>query len=240
MTHWLGDVYLKENIVDFIRNGNGLRAYDDFDREPGRERYYTYMLSCHDSPRYVVNGSPVAIGYQAIFAPFIPLWYIGEEWNNPPHFFYDYYYKRDKHSAPRKWNLYRNVIDWGAKEKNREFFEQVKKMIRIRRSNPDIFEYFPDDHRQSNICKVATDQNGFLQAYARYRNGRAVLIVPNSSGKSRRFRVTIPFREAGLKEGIAYTVRDLLTEKTVATGKMTGFEVAVAAGALGVFEVVPL
>ena len=239
MTHWLGDVYLKENIVDFIRNGNGLRAYDDFDREPGRERYYTYMLSCHDSPRYVVNGSPVAIGYQAIFAPFIPLWYIGEEWNNPPHFFYDYYYKRDKHSAPRKWNLYRNTIDWGAKEKNREFFEQVKKMIRIRRSNPDIFEYFPDDHRQSNICKVTTDQNGLLQAYARYRNGRAVLIVPNSSGESRRFRVTIPFRETGLKERIAYTVRDLLTEKTVATGKMTGFGVAVAAGALGVFEVVP-
>ena len=114
-----------------------------------------------------------------------------------------------------------------------------KKMIRIRRSNPDIFEYFPDDHRQSNICKVATDQSGLLQAYARYRNGRAVLIVPNSSGESRRFRVTIPFREAGLKEGIAYTVRDLLTEKTVATGKMTGFGVAVAAGALGVFEVVP-
>ena len=236
---WFTDLYLKTNIVDMICRGEELRMRDDYDREPGRERFYTLMLSCHDSPHYVVNGSPIAIGYQALFAPFIPLWYIGEEWNNPSHFFADYYWKRDKHSVPRKWNLYRNGIDWEAKEKNRDFFDQVKKMIRIRRTNPDIFEYFPDDHRKSNICKVTTDQSGLLQAYARYRNGRAVLIVPNNSGEFRRFRVTIPFRESGLKEGIAYTIRDLLTGKMVAAGMMTGFEIPVPAGALGVLEVAP-
>ena len=28
-----------------------------------------------------------------------------------------------------------------------------------------IFEYFPDDHRDSNIAKVATDRSDLLQAY---------------------------------------------------------------------------
>ena len=236
---WFTDLYLKTNIVDMIRSGEELRMRDDYDREPGRERFYTLMLSCHDSPHYIVNGSPVAIGYQAIFAPFIPLWYIGEEWNNPPRFFVDHYWKRDKHPIPETWRLYRNVIDWGAKEKNREFFEQVKKMIRIRRSNPDIFEYFPDDHRQSNICKVTTDQNGLLQAYARYRNGRAVLIVPNSSKSGKTIRVSIPFEESGLRRGERYTVTDLMAGKVLRNGNMTDFSAEIAAGGLGVFLVAP-
>lgn len=81
-THWVGDVYLKKNIVDMVRSGEELRAWDDMEREPGTKRFYTYMLSCHDSDHYIVKGSPITIGYQAIFAPFIPLWYVGEEWDS--------------------------------------------------------------------------------------------------------------------------------------------------------------
>lgn len=126
-THWVGDVYLKKNIVDMIRSGEELRAWDDMEREPGTKRFYTYMLSCHDSDHYIVKGSPITIGYQAIFAPFIPLWYVGEEWDNAPRFFVDYFYRRDKHPVPKKWRLYGNVIDWAQKEENRDFFELVKK-----------------------------------------------------------------------------------------------------------------
>jgi len=136
-THWVGDVYLKKNIVDMVRSGEELRAWDDMEREPGTKRFYTYMLSCHDSDHYIVKGSPITIGYQAIFAPFIPLWYVGEEWDNAPRFFVDYFYRRDKHPVPKKWRLYGNVIDWAQKEENRDFFELVKKMIRIRRQHPE-------------------------------------------------------------------------------------------------------
>lgn len=236
---WVTDLYLKRNIVDMIRSGEELRMRDAYDREPGKERFYTLMLSCHDSPHYIVNGSPIAIGYQAIFAPFIPLWYIGEEWNNPSRFFVDYYWKRDKHPIPQKWNLYRNRIDWNAKGENREFFELVKKMIRIRRQNPAIFEYFPDNHRESNICKVTTDQSGLLQAYARFRNGTAVLIVPNNAKESRRFRITIPCKAAQLDSRKAYVVTDLLAEKKLAEGKLSSFEAVIPAGALGVFQLIP-
>lgn len=238
-THWVGDVYLKKNIVDMVRSGEELRAWDDMEREPGTKRFYTYMLSCHDSDHYIVKGSPITIGYQAIFAPFIPLWYVGEEWDNAPRFFVDYFYRRDKHPVPKKWRLYGNVIDWAQKEENRDFFELVKKMIRIRRQHPEIFEYFPGSHRDSNICKVATDRPGLLQAYARFRNGRAVLIVPNNTEKAERFRITIPFREAELAAGKTYRVTDLLEDRTAAEVRNGSFEAEIAAGQLGVFLVAP-
>ena len=233
-THWIGDVYLKKNIVDEIRTGGELRAYDDMEAEPGRKRFYTYMLSCHDSRSYAVKGSPIAIGYQAIFAPFLPLWYLGEEWNNPSEFFVDYFYRRDKHPTPQNWSLYSNIIDWQAKEQNRDFFEQVKKMIRIRRQHPEIFEYFPDDHRNSNICKVSTDRNGMLQAYARFRNGKAVLVVPNNGKSDETFRITIPIAEAKLPRGKTFQVTDLMSGKALGTAQKE-FSAAIPTGGLGVF-----
>ncbi|MDD3154557.1 MAG: alpha-amylase family glycosyl hydrolase [Victivallaceae bacterium] len=243
-SRWYGDTYFLPgmNIVDDIRSGKHMRAWDDFDKEPGLERYYTYMLSCHDSFAYFVKGSPVRFGYAAIFAPFLPLWYIGEEWNNPPRFFDDsyrrYWIKKGEKLTPKtKFNINENVIDWKAKETNQTFFELVKKMVRIRRSNPDIFEYFPDNHRESNICKVSTDQSGVMQAYARFRNGRAFLIVPNTSAETKKFTVTIPFGEAGLDAKKAYRVTDALTDKVIAEGKFASFAVTLPADALGVFEV---
>lgn len=233
---WVTDIYLQKNIVDMIRSGEELRMRDDYDREPGRERFYTLMLSCHDSKNYIVKGSPITIGYQAIFAPFLPLWYLGEEWNNPPEFFVDYFYKRDKHPTPKSWSLYGNVIDWRAKEKNRDFFEQVKKMIRIRRQHPEIFEYFPDDHRKSNICKVSTDRKGMLQAYARYRNGKAVLVVPNNGKTNETFRITIPVAEAELSRGKTFRISDLMSGKALGTAQKE-FSAAIPAGGLGVFLV---
>ena len=244
---WFGDTHLNpaKNLVDDIRSGGDMRARDDFDREPGMERYYTYMLSCHDSPRYLVNGSPIAIGYQAIFAPFIPLWYIGEEWNNPSRFFIDSYYRTYQRNGEWKpedrksWNLYGNVVDWNVKEKNRAFFELVKKMIRIRRQYPEIFEYFPDNHRESNICKVTTDRDGLLQPYARYRSGTAVLVVPNNGSAPAAMKISLPFREAGLEPGREYEIFDLLNDRPVAAGKLVEFRTEIPAGELGVYLVKP-
>ncbi len=233
---WVGDAFLEKNLVDMVKSGEELVVRDE-EAAPGKERFYTYMLSCHDSKNYLVKGSPIAIGYQAIFAPFLPLWYIGEEWNNPSEFFVDYYYKRDKHPTPEKWSLYSNVIDWQAKEKNRDFFEQVKKMIRIRRQHPEIFEYFPDDHRDSNICKVFTDRDDLLQAYARFRDGKAILIVPNNSGKPTTLQISIPFRNVGLNPRDQVRIIDLQNDKTVASGKMLNFSAQLPAGGLGVYLV---
>lgn len=72
--------------------------------------------------------------------------------------------------------MFNNVIRWDLLEQpeNRAFHEDFKKLIRIRRQYPAIFDCFPDNHRDSNIAKV--ESNCGLQAYARYADGRAVLV----------------------------------------------------------------
>ena len=80
--------------------------------------------------------------------------------------------------------MFNNYIDWKTLDipENRAFYEDFKKMLRIRRQYPEIFEYFPDNHRESNICKV--DSNCNLQAYARYADGKAILVLPNYSDQA--------------------------------------------------------
>lgn len=235
---WVGDYYMTHNIVDAIKSGEGLYAWNNMKRPPGTKRFHTFMLSCHDSKDYIVKGSPIVIGYQAILAPFIPLWYIGEEWNNPKEHFVDFFVKRDKIKRT-SWNLYDTKIDWKTKEqdKNKAFFEKVKKMIRIRRSNPDIFEYFPDNHRNSNICKVETDHKNLLQAYARYRGGRAIIVVPNNGKTEELITVSVPFADAGIPKGSTYLVTDLMEGKQIASGKLSEFKAKIGAGELGVYEI---
>lgn len=111
-------------------------------------------------------------------------------------------------------------------------------MIRIRRTYPEIFEYFPARVKDSNICKVETDQKGRLQAYARYRNGRAILIVPNDGKTTEKFRISIPGKTAGITSP-SVTVRDLLNECLLFSGKTTAFEAEIPAGMLGVYLVEP-
>ena len=140
---------------------------------------------------------------------------------------------------PNAWS-YINPVDWKARDQapNRDFFELVKRMIRIRRSYPEIFEYFPARVKDSNICKVETDQKGRLQAYARYRNGQAVLIVPNDGKTAEKFRISIPRRAAGITSS-SVTVLDLLNERRLFSGKPATFEAEIPAGMLGVYLVEP-
>lgn len=236
---WVTDIYLKGNIVDMVRNGEELRMRDDYDQPPGCERFYTVMLSCHDSKRYVVDGNALVIGYQAIFAPFIPLWYIGEEWNNPNRWYCDFFQRRDKFPTPDEWSLYNTAIDWEAKERNADFFELVKKMIRIRRQHPEIFEFFPDNHRDANICKVDAGAEASLQPYARFAGGKAILVVPNRSDGNARFSVRIPFAEAGLDRNAEHVVTDLMGDRQLAAGRLESFLAEVPGGGLGVYLVAP-
>ena len=111
-------------------------------------------------------------------------------------------------------------------------------MIRIRRSYPEIFEYFPASLRDANICKVATDRPEELQAYARYRNGKAILIVPNNRKEPATFRISIPYREARIAgDGIAVT--DLLNDRRLASGRPDSFSVEIPAETPGVYLIAP-
>ena len=186
----------KLNIVDSVKTGNGLGSLlSQVTGEGGNYRYYSYNLTNHDYARTIVNGNLLAMGYQAIFAPFIPIWWIGDEFNQ----------------RAEDITLYFNQPDWSLLDtpENRDFFEYVKKMIRIRRQYPQIFNYYPDCHRDTNICKV--DSNSSLQAYARYMDGKAIMILPNDTEEVMTVTATIPFEEAMLDKDVQYRCVELMS-----------------------------
>ena len=219
-------VFLEKNIVDLIRSGDELIARDA-EIAPGEQRFYAYQLTSHDSVEFAAHGSPIAFGYQALFSPFIPLWYLGEEWNNP-------------RTVTNHWS-WSNPVQWDLLEQkeNRRFFEIVKKMIRIRRSYPDIFEYFPAVLRkEANICKVETDRPELLQSYARYRNGRAVLIVPNNGKNDATIRISLPYEAAGIGAG-NLVVTDLMADREFASGRPETLQVTIPPDMLGIYLLEP-
>lgn len=221
------DAFLsKYNIVDATKTGVGIdttRAQKA--GESGRHRFYSLLVSCHDNKKYTAQGSLIVMGYEALFSPYIPIWYLGEEWNNPT-------------TVQNDMWMYANVIDWKKIDENRAFYELVKKMIRIRRQHPNIFEYFPENHRDINICKVTTDHTKTLQAYARYKNGTGIIIVPNNSEKDDKFQITIPDEAMGLNKDATCTITELLSEKKIASDKLsdiTTFNSDISKGTIGVF-----
>jgi 1,4-alpha-glucan branching enzyme len=192
--------YIDElNIVDSVKHGTGIGSSElQKSGKSGSYRFYTFCVSNHDYQYSITNGNRLVIGYQAIFAPFIPLWYLGAEFN----------------MQASAQVIYFTLVDWSRLNINRNFFEDVKRYIKIRRRFPEIFEYWPDDHRNANICSVTATGTG-VAAYARYRGNKAVIIVPNNSGSILETRVTIPLKEAEISGYKTYKITDLLNDKQI-------------------------
>ena len=200
------------DLVDSIKNGKNIGNEVCIAQNQGcMYRYYVNTVTCHDNRYPVIRANRLAIGYQAIFSPFLPQWWIGEEWNNP---------------QTVSDVLYFNSVDWTALEQpeNRAFYEDVKQMIRIRRTYPKIFAYYPAHFRDTNICKVTTSADGGPGAYARYADGKAIIVVPNTAQRSATVTVNLPFEEAGLNAA-AYTVSNAETGEVVAesVSRQNGF-----------------
>lgn len=209
------DGYL--DLVTSVKTGEGL-GYEAGQKNAetvGRGKYYTNCITNHDFQKRSVKGDRTKIGYAAILAPFIPLWYMGDEFNASwkPAVIYDLPVNYSEANNPEK----------------SFFLEDVKRYVKIRRTYSDIFEYWAEDHRDSNIVAVTTEGFGTLGAYARYAGGKAVLVVANNNEALSAGSVTIPFAECGLGKAEKYTVTDLMSGKVIAAG---------TAGEVGTFRAV--
>ena len=200
------DGYL--DIVDATQTGRGLGGptFANNRRLMGTFRYYTNCITNHDYQARNVNGNRLKIGYAAIYAPYIPLWYMGDEFGV---------------TMPYKAVLYDIAVDYGAvgtKDDQTLFFEDVKQMISIRRSNPDLFAQWPLNHRDSNIEEVKAEGLSVLQNYCRYAGGRMVIVLGNNEPENDGIcKVTIPFDKLD-KTYNNYKVTDMLTGQIVAVG----------------------
>ena len=222
----------RTNIVDAIRSGVGIGLPQLQQKgEGGLFRFYAVSPLYHDGHEPFVKGNRVRFGYLALL-PFIPIWWIGEEWNNP----------RDL--GEQKGAMYYNRVNWNAKNEpeNAAFFEDVKRILQVRRSYPDIFEHFPERVRDANICKVVSFCNGVpnpLQAYMRYSDKRAVMVVPNYALSSQtHISVKLPWDQWMGKGSDDFTVTDLMTGKVIAEGDssdLTEFRTELPSEYLGVY-----
>lgn len=214
----------RHNIVDAVKNGYEHGTIYTQDRgDGGKARFYCLCLSCHDNPRPCIEGDRVKAGYQAIFAPYIPLWFIGDDWINPIH---------------PGCSLFNNIIEWDLLDQpeNRAFYEDFKKMIAIRRQYPAIFTDFPENHRDCRIAKV--ESNCGLQAYARYKDGRAILVLPNDTDGELEAQARFDPAACGLPAG-PYTVRELFLDGEVKRQGETDVAVTIPAHSLSVILVEP-
>ncbi len=194
------------DIVDTIKTGMGISTeYYQLTDEAGYARFYTYLMSCHDAADgYGMKGSMASTAYQALFSPFIPIFFMGEEFNN------DYIVDTGLYSNPLN-------LDLLNKDKNREFFEEFKKMIRIRRLYGDIFTDFTK-LRDTKMERVEVVGIETIQGYVRYNDKYAVIVVANNNiHTDPPFIVRTPFKEIGYEDG-EYQITDLMTGKVIATG----------------------
>ena len=219
------------NIVDCVKNGENIGSGRSARLGMGGTyRYYTNCICNHDYRLTAVNGNRLVLGYQAIMSPFIPLWYIGEDWNNPANA-----------ELLNDGILYINTILWDKRRsgETREFFEDIKKFIQIRRTYKEIFEYWPENHRETNICKVNAEDTG-LQAYARYYGNKAILVIPNHTDKEATFEVEIPLDEMSMSGYKSFVVTDLLENTEICKGSsndVAKFHITVKPEYMGIVKV---
>lgn len=224
-TQYFEAAFEDTDMTDAVKSGSSIGSLEKQDSfESGTYRFYSHTLSCHDSYAYGAAGDKLVMGYQALFAPFIPIWAIGEEFNNG----------KDGNVSI----LYKNTLKLEALNdpQKRDYFESVKQMISIRRRYSELFEYFPDNHRNSNICRIDI-QGQELSGYARYKDDYGVLVIPNT-GSAAALNIEVSFAGMGMCGYDSYTLTDLYTGKMIASGteqSLASLEIQIAAGDIGAF-----
>lgn len=198
------------DIVDSCKNGKGLGPANlqNDEAKRGTFRFYPNCITNHDYQQRNVCGDRLKINYAAVLAPFIPIWFQGDEFG----------------LTSRKMVIYHQETDYNLANQpaNAFFMEDVKKALAIRRQFRDIFEYFPINHRETNICKTEVDGLRGLTAYARFANGKAVIVVPNPSKDAYGdFTVKLPVQEAGLAMTAATNITDLLHDRPITMNQGT-------------------
>ena len=133
----------------------------------GSARFYTHCVTNHDYQHRLVRSSRLVIGYQAVLAPFLPVWFCGDELGMDED-------NRVIYFSPIEWNRLTDTVS------DRYFHEDLKAYLRIRRQYRDVVAYACPDHRETNIAAVPlTDPDGVPAALRGYRRdcGRQTIYV---------------------------------------------------------------
>lgn len=210
--------------------------------ENGADRYSSVEVSCHDAGwkcppgnYYVIRGSRFRLGYGALLAPQIPIFFAGEEFDADqiglPKLRRGLY----GDGGPGGW-LYGNRLEWRALDDPRRaaMLADARTLLRIRRENRDLLN---GDGHACGLTRVGAEPAGGPVPYARYIPGdKAIVIVGNDREEDVRVRLSLPLREMQLDGYRRYAVTELMTGRTTTwdEDRMSSYEITVPAdGASG-------
>lgn len=166
--------------------------------------YGSIQLSCHDEGwegfpanenPYVAEDSRYLMGYAVMFAPAIPIFMSGEEWNcgfRPlPNLSHTLYGKANPGKS--RW-LCGSWIDWPKlnQPEQQAMLNDVTKMISIRKAHADLLTA---KHISTvpNIASVAIEDGGATlpKPYIQWNNKKAILVSANPGDKPIQVRLKV-------------------------------------------------
>lgn len=226
--------------------------------EPG---WPSIQLSCHDNHGarrpigenpYAAQGSRSIFGYSCLFTPMIPLFFSGEEFNasfrSIP--WADAHIYGGKEPGKGTW-LYGNMLDWSELNDpaHRAMFEDVKKMMAVRKREAGILALRPDQKEPALMAVPHQTDIGVPVPYLCWNQEGAILVAGNPDpNQDARLKIQIPLNKIGLAGHAHYKITDLWPgggETTIlAEGDMKNFSCAVKrdttpGGGLRVFKIEP-
>ncbi len=195
-------------------------------RGPG-DLYQSIQLSSHDDGwqtfpldqnPYVVEGSRFAFGYGLLFAPAIPIFMSGEEFDSnyaaaPGHT--PTLYKKEDFGKGR-W-LYAGVLDWNQLKisKHKEMLNDVKRMIAIRKKyNHFIKAYTINDKPEVTAVDVSYASGLVPKPYLYTNNDTYLLVAGNPTLNPQELVCNFPNNITETKVKKSYKVTNLLSGKS--------------------------
>lgn len=196
-------------------NGHSWTTFQVSDPDNGWEGVPTHL-----NP-FAIQGSRALFGYAALFNPMIPVFMSGEEfdashkpvpWQSPN--LYD-------HKDPGKgaW-LGGNMLQWDELEQpeHRAMFEDVKKMIAIRKQEADVLGPFPPEATEYNIMAVPhIPYEPVPVPYLRWNGHKAIVVMANPYvNREVTIKLLVPLNAIGMGTRHSFRVTSLMTGESKA------------------------
>jgi hypothetical protein len=219
------------------------------------------QLSCHDNGwagfpldknPYVAQGSRSTFGYSFLFAPMIPIFFAGEEFDATfhalPGLSPNLY--GDKDAGKGRW-LYGAMLDWSEVKEagHRELLADVKKMMAIRKQYSKVLAMWPGGS-MPNLKAVRHEANFDVPVpYLRWDDNSIILIAANRHrDEDATLKLNVDLAATGLGGRKSYLVTDLwsnsapmrLTEAELADFRCLVKRDGAAGGGIAVFRIHPV
>ena len=218
------------------------------------------QLSCHDEGwegfpadknPYVAQGSRALFGYSCLFAPMIPIFFAGEEFDATyrPIPWLSAHLFGGQDLGKGRW-LYGTMLDWNELQspEHASMFEDVKTMIAVRKQEARILA-LSSAEKEPHLLAVPCEQDISVPVpYIRWNDRTGVLVAANrNTMQDAHLKLRIPLKEMGMDgtftlqshRTLAWSRSKIFTEKDLGELALTVQRDKTPGGGLRVYKIEP-